>query len=151
MQGFSRTKQGILSIFGILFVFLPLFGLFVLRFLKGFLLICYNLIGQRRVTRVSTFLFLHFLIFDFLQSCFSLMGGFLILLLYLLFINIFLCRFLSKKKKKILYMTLSVICKPFSLFQKRDDARQFMRFLHPNLGVGIAFQSAKLLISPISC
>ena len=80
-----------------LFVFLPLFGLFVLRFLRGFLLICYNLIGQRRITRVSTFLFLYFLIFDYLQSCFSLLGGFLILLIVPSFINIFLCRFLSKK------------------------------------------------------
>lgn len=24
----------------------------------------------------------------------------------------------------------------FVLFQKRDDARQFMKFLHPDLGVG---------------
>ena len=44
-KDFLRIKQGIQSIFGILFVFLLLFGLFVLRFLRGFLLTCYNLIG----------------------------------------------------------------------------------------------------------
>lgn len=47
-------------------------------------------------------------------------------------------------------MILSVISKPFSLFQKRDDARQLMKFLHPNLGVGIAFKSSKLFISPLA-
>ena len=45
MQGFFRIKQGIQSIFGIVFGFLLLFRLFVLRFLKGYLLMCYNLIG----------------------------------------------------------------------------------------------------------
>ena len=47
MQGFFRIKQGIQSIFGILFVSQLLFGLSVLRFLRGYLLTCYNLIGQR--------------------------------------------------------------------------------------------------------
>ena len=46
MQGFFMIKQGIQSIFGILFVSQLLFGLFVLRFLRGYLLTCYNLIGQ---------------------------------------------------------------------------------------------------------
>ncbi|RVW96954.1 DNA-directed RNA polymerase III subunit 2 [Vitis vinifera] len=45
MQGFLRIKQGIQGFSGILFVFWLLYGLFVLRFLKGYLLTCYNLIG----------------------------------------------------------------------------------------------------------
>ena len=44
-KDFFWIKQGIQRIFGILFVFWLLYGLFVLRFLKGFLLTCYNLIG----------------------------------------------------------------------------------------------------------
>ena len=51
----------------------------------------------RNVLHVFT---LYFLVFDSLQFCFSLVGGFLILLLYFLFLNISLCRFLSKKRKK---------------------------------------------------
>lgn len=31
----------------------------------------------------------------------------------------------------------------FSPYQKRDDARQFMNFLHPDLGVGNAIQACK--------
>ena len=45
MQGFLRIKQGIQRTFGTLFISLLLFGLFVLRFLRGFPLTCYNLIG----------------------------------------------------------------------------------------------------------
>ena len=45
MQGFLKIKQGIQGTFGILFVSLLLFELFVLRFLRGFPLTCYILIG----------------------------------------------------------------------------------------------------------
>lgn len=31
----------------------------------------------------------------------------------------------------------------FLIFQKRDDARQFMKFLHPDLGVGNAIELCK--------
>ena len=43
MQGFFRIKQEIQSIFGTLLFSLPLFGLFVPRFLRGLPLMCYNL------------------------------------------------------------------------------------------------------------
>ena len=45
MRGFLRIKQGIQSIFEILFISLLLFGLSVPRFLRGLLLMCYNLTG----------------------------------------------------------------------------------------------------------
>ena len=103
-KDFFWIKQGIQRIFGILFVSQLLFGLFVLRFLRGFPLTCYNLIGQQCVIPMgwsNQSVCLFFLIFDSLQFCFSLVGGFLILLLYFIFINIFLCGFLSKKKKRL--------------------------------------------------
>lgn len=34
------------------------------------------------------------------------------------------------------------------VFQKRDDARQFMKFLHPDLGVGNAFELHKTVNFP---
>ncbi|RVW98405.1 Transposon TX1 uncharacterized 149 kDa protein [Vitis vinifera] len=45
MRGSLRIKQGIQRVFGILFISLLLFGLFVSRSLKGLSLLCYNLIG----------------------------------------------------------------------------------------------------------
>ena len=35
----------------------------------------------------------------------------------------------------------------FYSFQRRDDARQFMKFLHPDLGIGNIFQSSLLYMS----
>ena len=99
MQGFFRIKQGIQGIFGILFVFWLLYGLFVLRFLRGYLLTCYNLIGQRCVNRPFAYSLVVFLIFDYLQSCFSLVGGFLILVIVPSFYQYIPLSFPIKKKK----------------------------------------------------
>ena len=77
MRGFFKIKQGIQRIFGTLFISLFLFGLFVPRFLRGFPLTCYNLIGQRCVIPMdwsnleSLFVFsLYFPVFVLLQFSF---------------------------------------------------------------------------------
>ena len=106
MQGYLRIKQGILIIFGISFTSLLLFEFFVPWFLRAFPLMCYNQIGQHCVAPTgwfnleSLFVFtLQLLVFVFLLFSFSLVGGFLILLLYFLFLSIYL--FVVSYQKKI--------------------------------------------------
>ena len=72
MRGYLRLKQGIQRIFEILFISLLLFGLFVPSILRGFPLMCYNLIGYQCVIPMGwsnlerLFVFtLYFLVFVF--------------------------------------------------------------------------------------
>ena len=93
MLGFLRR------IFGIPFTSLLLFGLFVPWFLRAFPLMCYNQNGQQCVVQTgwssqkSLFVvfIVQFLVFSF-YCCLvlSLVGGFLILLLYFFILSIYL-------------------------------------------------------------
>ena len=107
MLGYLRIKLGIQRIYGIPFTSLLLFGFFVPWLLRAFPLMCYNQIGQQCSSNgmvqprelVRSF-YIVALVFYSCCLVFSLVGGFLILLLYFLFLSIYLFAISYQNKNK---------------------------------------------------